>query len=600
MNLKTKSYAYLILPILIYSTDILIRWEFLSLMEPKGIINFLISVLFEVSFYTTLIFLISKSRFPLLLSIILGFIISILQVIIYGHYFYFGVLPNNYSLQFLANQFVNTMSLFLNSIEWWHFTALIFLTIFYSYLIYKSSNQIKLWRLKKGIYLLLTTFLLSLFFNNNVRFYSQSFSITPETIFSIKYYLSSRFLDYKTFESQGFIQRKFTIENRKITKSNYNVLIILSESLRKNNLQCYGYSRNTTPFLDSMLKHNKLIQFQNHTSNAVSTQYSVPIMLSGIFSYRKVNSPFIQDYAKHWFGTKNFLISSQLMVRNSIEKVYNTSFDKFICQERSNLPIYNDMAFNDNELIKLFKNELSKLGNNKFFGIIGFNNTHYPYTTTGNKFSKFKPSNLKSINAYDNTILEQDELIKNIFIELENKNLLDSTFIIFTSDHGEAFGEHNHSGHLKTLYEEEINVPLLIYLPKTFPKSKSKFLTENQNYNTSHLDIFPTVMDMFGNMENIKSEYPALGTSLFKQINNTRIIPLFGLDILSNEGIIERDIKYIQTIDGSHLIREFYNTSTDKKELINLWKMISREEQINWVNKLDSMRQLRLQADNLN
>lgn len=594
------SYIIYLLPALFYLTDFLIRWKFLSLIDSKGILNFSISIIFELAFYISIFFLISRTSYQKLLSISFGLMIALLQLIVYSHYLYFGVLPNNYSLWFLANQFVNTISLLLNSIEWWHFIVLVFLTIFYGLIILKSVRKITNWKFRKGLVLIIPSFVVILFFNNNVKFYTQSYSVTPATFFAIKYFTSELFFGKSILGNRGFIQRHFDIEDKIIIPPKYNVLILLSESLRKKNLHCYGYERETTPFLDSLLKENKLIKFENHTSNAVSTQFSVPIMMSGIFSFRKVNTPYLQDFSKHWFGTTNFLISSQLMARNSIEKVYNTSFDTFICQERSGLPIYNDMAFNDNELLPTFKNELSKIKKNKFFGIIGFNNTHYPYTTSAMSNLEFNPSTLRSVNAYDNTILEQDEIIKKIFITLEQNKLLDSTIIIFTSDHGEAFGEHNHSGHLKSLYEEEINIPLLIYTPTSFPKKLKERLMQNIYTNTSHLDIFPTVLEFLGNSDSIKLKYLQTGNSLLQPINKQRNIPMFVLDISNSEGLIEGNFKYIETKDGSHISQELFNTKSDPKELNNLWKKLTQKEKSDWINKLEKIRIARLTIDNEN
>lgn len=42
------------------------------------------------------------------------------------------------------------------------------------------------------------------------------------------------------------------------------------------------------------------------------------------------------------------------------------------------------------------------------------------------------------------------------------------TVVVFTADHGEAFGEHGNRGHGKTIYQETIHIPLIIRYPKYF------------------------------------------------------------------------------------------------------------------------------------
>jgi len=51
---------------------------------------------------------------------------------------------------------------------------------------------------------------------------------------------------------------------------------------------------------------------------------------------------------------------------------------------------------------------------------------------------------------------------------LKKKKLYDNTLIIFTSDHGEEFGEHGTwAMHSHTLFNDQLHVPLLIKLPKS-------------------------------------------------------------------------------------------------------------------------------------
>jgi len=62
--------------------------------------------------------------------------------------------------------------------------------------------------------------------------------------------------------------------------------------------------------------------------------------------------------------------------------------------------------------------------------------------------------------------------------------------LIVTADHGEAFGEHQTTGHAKTLYEELLHVPLLIRSP-FFPKH----VVEQR---VGLVDLAPTILDLFG------------------------------------------------------------------------------------------------------
>ena len=68
--------------------------------------------------------------------------------------------------------------------------------------------------------------------------------------------------------------------------------------------------------------------------------------------------------------------------------------------------------------------------------------------------------------AYDAEIRSVDAAFGNLLSGLEELGLSDDTLVIFTSDHGEEFGEHGVVGwHSHTLYDELLRVPLVIRFP---------------------------------------------------------------------------------------------------------------------------------------
>ncbi len=56
------------------------------------------------------------------------------------------------------------------------------------------------------------------------------------------------------------------------------------------------------------------------------------------------------------------------------------------------------------------------------------------------------------------------------FLEaLRARGALDNTIVVVTSDHGEQFAEHDRFGHGRTLFEEELRVPLVVWGPGVVP-----------------------------------------------------------------------------------------------------------------------------------
>jgi arylsulfatase A-like enzyme len=68
-------------------------------------------------------------------------------------------------------------------------------------------------------------------------------------------------------------------------------------------------------------------------------------------------------------------------------------------------------------------------------------------------------------DAYDDCIAYLDDQLGRLFDELERRGMLKNTLVIVTSDHGEQLGEHGFFGHGKSLYAQEVRVPLLIIPP---------------------------------------------------------------------------------------------------------------------------------------
>ena len=73
------------------------------------------------------------------------------------------------------------------------------------------------------------------------------------------------------------------------------------------------------------------------------------------------------------------------------------------------------------------------------------------------------------MDAYDSSIAYLDAQLGALFDALRAAGVYDDTVIVVTSDHGEAFGEHDLYGHANSLYRETLHVPLIIRYPKSIP-----------------------------------------------------------------------------------------------------------------------------------
>lgn len=171
-----------------------------------------------------------------------------------------------------------------------------------------------------------------------------------------------------------------------------------------------------------------------------------------------------------------------------------------------------------------------------YFLFAHFAGTHAPYYVNpndapfapwGTEVSWGKMAELK--NAYLNAVHEQDKSIAHV-IRTFREAQGGPWAIIFTSDHGEAFGEHSAIHHGQNLYDEQIRVPAWILTSNDLlsPEQRSALLSVRDQA-TTHLDLFPTLLDLYGvedsaALSEIRATQP--GTSLLRRSFTPHPIPI--------------------------------------------------------------------------
>jgi arylsulfatase A-like enzyme len=76
------------------------------------------------------------------------------------------------------------------------------------------------------------------------------------------------------------------------------------------------------------------------------------------------------------------------------------------------------------------------------------------------------------INGYDGCLAYLDAQIGLLLAGLGERGLQENTFVIVTSDHGEAFGNHDLFGHGNSLYLETLHIPLILSWPTKIPAGR--------------------------------------------------------------------------------------------------------------------------------
>jgi arylsulfatase A-like enzyme len=114
---------------------------------------------------------------------------------------------------------------------------------------------------------------------------------------------------------------------------------------------------------------------------------------------------------------------------------------------------------------------------------------------------------------YDGEVAANDASFGRLLDLLERSGELDNTIVIFTSDHGEAFGEHGSWTHGLDLYNEVLEIPLVIRLPDAAGAGRVV------SSPVQHTDLLPTILDLCG----IDSTLPLDGEALIDRNGDQRV-----------------------------------------------------------------------------
>jgi arylsulfatase A-like enzyme len=128
---------------------------------------------------------------------------------------------------------------------------------------------------------------------------------------------------------------------------------------------------------------------------------------------------------------------------------------------------------------------LERHAGDRFFLWIHNMDTHHP-PTVDNPYL-FLPE----WKGYIGEVRWVDESVGRLFAKLRQLGIWDECAVIFTADHGEAFGEHKMGGHQDVMYDEVLRVPLIISLPGVARPRRVADPVEL-------VDLFGTILDIAG------------------------------------------------------------------------------------------------------
>ena len=337
-----------------------------------------------------------------------------------------------------------------------------------------------------------------------------------------------------------------------------NVLLVVMDTVRADRLSLQGYGRRTTPNLQRLA--SKAIRFDQARSTAPWTLPSHASMFSGLWPHQLAvgedrpldeDHPTLAEYlsaqgyltagfvgntyfCNSWYGLgRGFDHYEDFYDEDSVVSVAETLRCSALGRclgDLAKLPLGADRRRKDAAQINRdFLDWLSEQEQGlPFFAFLNFFDAHSPYLLPKGVKQQFGrartvadhaviedwdnrpkhniPDHEKALvsDAYDDCIAYLDAQIGKLIEELDKRGVLENTLIIITSDHGEELGEHGLYGHGRSLYSQELHVPLLIVDPGR--GEEGRVIAEP----VSLRDLPATVVDLVG----VRRDSPFPGNSL--------------------------------------------------------------------------------------
>ena len=318
-----------------------------------------------------------------------------------------------------------------------------------------------------------------------------------------------------------------------------NVLLITVDTLRADHLSSFGYRRIATPGMDRLATQG--VAFERAIAptswtlpSLVSIQTGNDPIVHGQITDESVLDPgfvtLAEAFSQKGYTTAAFLTNTYLLAKKGLDQgfeAYQHAEDDRYAPTFSGLSLWEFLlpiraaTHSAQEVTRRTLRFLDQHKSRPFYVWVHYIDPHVPYGDwyitqhpdydrdytgqTGRVItipmlqqyvrSREVPDaqEIRHWNAcYDAEILYLDRQIGRLLDGLDRMGLADNTLVVLTSDHGEEFWEHDFLCHGYTLYNEVVQVPMLMRWPGQLKPGMRVPTT------VSLLDLAPTFIDIAG------------------------------------------------------------------------------------------------------
>lgn len=288
-----------------------------------------------------------------------------------------------------------------------------------------------------------------------------------------------------------------------------NLILVSIDSLRADHLGCYGYARDTSPRIDALAAAGA--RFEQALS---STSWTLPAhagLFTGLYdsthgvvdnglALSDAHVTLAELLQSRGYHTAGFFGGPYLHPTFGLAQGFDvwrscmsglpadaSARDVRSAAMRADAPAHDDVT--GPRTLAEVEAWLARAPAQPFFLFLHLWDVHYDYIPPAELVERFDPGYRGPIDGrgvatdpaihagmpardlqhliarYDGEIRATDDVLARILDALEARGLLADAVVVVTADHGEEFFEHGDKGHQRTLFDEVLRVPLVVWAP---------------------------------------------------------------------------------------------------------------------------------------
>ena len=368
------------------------------------------------------------------------------------------------------------------------------------------------------------------------------------------------------------ISRAATSKSRRVTKPRPpNVIIIVLESVAARWASLNGGHYDSTPYLKAESAHGLVFEnFYAHIGRSSNSLGAILLSAYPKLDFRDLTAEYPQlggtslaaVFRDHGYRTA-FVTPSDLSWAGWNSFLSTRGFEEL--RDYHQLPcstLISSWGVEDRCMVEGMLDLIGRKSTQPFFLMGWTTQTHHPYEATPGlpliAFEREPVADQYELGRYLNVMHETDRHLERLFEAIWRAGLEQDTIVVAVGDHGQAFG-YPHDTYIqgRTVYEEDVRVPLMVWSPRLYPLA-----TRSQTIG-SQVDLAPTITELAG----LTAAPDWQGRSLFDAQRAPRAYFYVAEDHFTL-GVRERNWKYI--FDLREGVDQLYDLDRDPDEQHNL------------------------------